>query len=37
MDGQRFGLEQRVMVIRPDTQKALPRYFLYQLLSPAVL
>lgn len=34
--GQRFSLGQRVMMLRPNTARVLPRYFLYQLLSPAV-
>ena len=35
-EGQRFSLGQRVMMLRPDRQKILPRFFLYQLLSPLV-
>jgi restriction endonuclease S subunit len=36
LDGQRFSLAQRVMMVRPDLSKIDPRYFLYQLLSPQV-
>lgn len=32
--GQRFSLGQRVMMLRPDKDKVLPKFFLYQLLSP---
>lgn len=34
--GQRFSLGQRVMLLRPDTEKVLPRFLLYQLLSPVI-
>lgn len=34
--GQRFSLGQRVMMLRPDRSEVLPRYLLYQLLSPAI-
>lgn len=34
--GQRFSLGQRVMMIRPNTAKVRPRFFLYQLLSPTI-
>jgi type I restriction enzyme, S subunit len=34
--GQRFSLGQRVMMLRPNLQKILPRFFLHQLLSPLV-
>src|SRR5205823_1919579 len=34
-EGQRFSLGQRVMMIRPDKSQVLPKFFLYQLLSPA--
>jgi restriction endonuclease S subunit len=34
LPGQRFSLGQRVMMLRPDTTKILPRFFLHQLLSP---
>jgi type I restriction enzyme S subunit len=34
--GQRFSLGQRVMMIRPDTCKVRPKYFLHQLLSPTI-
>jgi type I restriction enzyme S subunit len=33
-EGQRFSLGQRVMMLRPDKDKILPKFFLYQLLSP---
>ena len=36
LPGQRFSLGQRVMMLRPDPAKVLPRFFLYQLLSPQV-
>jgi type I restriction enzyme S subunit len=32
--GQRFSLGQRVMILTPDRSKVLPRFLLYQLLSP---
>lgn len=35
-NGQRFSLGQRVMMLRPDTSKVLPEFFLYQLLSPQI-
>jgi type I restriction enzyme S subunit len=35
-DGQRFSLGQRVMMIRPNCEVVIPKYLLYQLLSPAV-
>ncbi|MBI3409592.1 MAG: restriction endonuclease subunit S [Planctomycetes bacterium] len=35
-DGQRLSLGQRVMMIRVDKSKILPRFFLYQLLSPLI-
>jgi type I restriction enzyme S subunit len=34
--GQRFSLGQRVMMIRPNTAKVRPKFFLYQLLSPTI-
>jgi type I restriction enzyme, S subunit len=34
--GQRFSLGQRVMMLRPDMKKTIPRFFLYQILSPTV-
>ncbi len=34
--GQRFSLGQRVMLLRPDTSAVLPKFFLYQVLSPSV-
>jgi type I restriction enzyme S subunit len=35
--GQRFSLGQRVMMLRPNTERILPRFFLHQLLSPQIL
>ena len=35
-DGQRFSLGQRVMMMRPNKDLVLPKFFLYQLLSPSV-
>jgi type I restriction enzyme, S subunit len=32
----RFSLGQRVMMLRPDQRQVLPKYFLYQLLSPTI-
>lgn len=32
----RFSLGQRVMMLRPDQDKVLPKFFLYQLLSPTI-
>ncbi len=32
----RFSLGQRVMMLRPDQDKILPKFFLYQLLSPTI-
>lgn len=34
LEGQRFSLGQRVMMLRPDPAKVLPRFLLQQLLSP---
>ena len=34
LPGQRFSLGQRVMMLRPNEGKVLPRFLLYQLLSP---
>jgi type I restriction enzyme, S subunit len=34
--GQRFSLGQRVMMLRPDKQRVLPKFFLYQILSPLI-
>lgn len=34
--GQRFSLGQRVMMLRPNRQIIIPKFFLYQLLSPQV-
>jgi type I restriction enzyme S subunit len=36
LPGQRFSLGQRVMLLRPNEKKVLPRFLLYQLLSPLV-
>ncbi len=36
LPGQRFSLGQRVMMLRPNEKKVLPRFLLYQLLSPLV-
>jgi type I restriction enzyme S subunit len=33
---QRFSLGQRVMILRPNTERILPRFFLHQLLSPQI-
>ena len=35
-EGERFSLGQRVMMLRPDVTKVLPKFFLYQLISPLV-
>jgi type I restriction enzyme, S subunit len=35
-DGQRMSLGQRVVQIRPDQRKILPRFFLHQWLSPLI-
>lgn len=34
--GERFSLGQRVMMIRPNKALVLPKFFLYQLLSPQI-
>jgi type I restriction enzyme S subunit len=34
--GERLSLGQRVMMLRPNQERVLPRFFLYQLLSPLV-
>jgi type I restriction enzyme, S subunit len=34
--GQRFSLGQRVMMLRPDKSKVIPKFLLYQMLSPTV-
>jgi type I restriction enzyme S subunit len=34
--GQRFSLGQRVMMLRPNPARVLPRFLLHQLLSPVV-
>jgi type I restriction enzyme, S subunit len=36
LPGQRFSLGQRVMMLRPNTERVLPRYLLHQLLSPII-
>jgi len=36
LPGQRFSLGQRVMMLRPNTLRILPRFFLHQLLSPQI-
>jgi type I restriction enzyme, S subunit len=36
LPGQRFSLGQRVMMLRPNAAKILPRFFMHQLLSPLV-
>jgi type I restriction enzyme S subunit len=36
LPGQRFSLGQRVMMLRPNTERILPRFFLHQLLSPQI-
>ena len=36
LKGQRFSLGQRVMMLRLNQLKALPRFFLHQMLSPLV-
>jgi type I restriction enzyme S subunit len=36
LEGQRFSLGQRVMMLRPDKNKVIPKFFLYQILSPSV-
>ncbi len=33
---QKFSLGQRVMMLRPDVDKIVPKFFLYQLLSPQI-
>ena len=33
---QRFSLGQRVMMLRPNVERILPRFFLHQLLSPLI-
>lgn len=35
-DGQRFSLGQRVMMLRPNKNIVIPKFFLYQVLSPLV-
>jgi type I restriction enzyme, S subunit len=35
-EGQRFSLGQRVMMLRPDKQVVMPKFLLYQLLSPII-
>ena len=36
LPNQRFSLGQRVMMLRPDKRCVLPKFFLYQLLSPLI-
>lgn len=36
LPGQRFSLGQRVMMLRPNSERILPRFFLHQLLSPQI-
>jgi type I restriction enzyme S subunit len=36
LQGQRFSLGQRVMMLRPDKDRIVPKFFLYQLLSPLI-
>ncbi|MEH1885381.1 restriction endonuclease subunit S [Nostoc sp.] len=36
LEGQRFSLGQRLMMLRPDKNKVRPKFFLYQILSPSV-
>ncbi len=35
-EGQRFSLGQRVMMLRPEESRIVPKFFLYQMLSPAI-
>jgi type I restriction enzyme S subunit len=35
-EGQQFSLGQRVMMLRPNKQAVIPKFFLYQLLSPVI-
>ncbi len=35
-EGQRFSLGQRVMMIRPNQSRVVSKFFMYQLLSPAI-
>jgi type I restriction enzyme S subunit len=35
-EGQRFSLAQRVMMLRSDQKLVLPKFMLYQILSPAI-
>jgi type I restriction enzyme, S subunit len=34
--GQRFSLGQRVMMLRPNKEMVVPKFFLHQLLSPVI-
>ena len=34
--GQRFSLGQRVMMLRPDKSRVVPKFLLHQLLSPVI-
>lgn len=36
LEGQRFSLGQRVMMLRPKLSTILPKFFLHQLLSPQI-
>ena len=36
LPNQRFSLGQRVMMLRPDKKRVVPKFFLYQLLSPLI-
>ena len=36
LPNQRFSLGQRVMMLRPDKNIVLPKFFLYQILSPLI-
>lgn len=36
LEGQRFSLGQRVMMLRPDKSLVMPKFFLYQILSPSI-
>lgn len=35
-EGQRFSLGQRVMMLRPDKSLLIPKFFLYEILSPSI-
>lgn len=36
LPNQRFSLGQRVMMLRPNKNRVIPKFFLYQLLSPVI-